>query len=207
MKNNHPPEPVHLSGDIKGEEDAPKKGNGVTVENGGGGKRILVAGIGNIFYRDDAFGCEVVRQLKLRDLPEDVTVTDFGIRSFDLAYALMDNFDTIILVDATPRGQAPGMLYLTEPDLGELENIEATATNAHRMNPVSVIRMARSHGGIGGKLFFVGCEPEVLEDESGEIGLSKKVQEAVPEAVAMIESLIAKLLGTESQNQEMAIAC
>jgi len=169
--------------------------------------KILVAGIGNVFYRDDAFGCEVVRQLKLRDLPEEVTVTDFGVRSFDLAHALMDNFDAIILVDATPRGQAPGMVYLIEPDLRELENIEAAAMDAHRMNPVSVIRMAQAHGGIGGKLFLVGCEPEILEDDSGAMGLSKKVQEVVLEAVAMIESLITKLLGTKKQDQEMAIVC
>ena len=166
--------------------------------------RILIAGIGNIFYRDDAFGCEVVRQLKQRDPPEEVTVTDFGIRSFDLAYALMDNFDTIILVDATPRGQAPGMLYLIEPDLADLEKIERTAIDGHRMNPVSVIHMAQAHGGVRGKLFLVGCEPEILEDENGEMGLSKKVREAVPEAVAMIESLVAKLLEDRKQERQMA---
>lgn len=166
--------------------------------------RILIAGIGNIFYRDDAFGCEVVRQLKLRDLPDEVTVTDFGIRSFDLAYALMDNFDGIILVDATPRGQAPGMLSLIEPDLAELERIERPAVDAHRMNPISVIHLAQAHGGIIGKLFLVGCEPEMLEDENGETGLSRKVQEAVPEAVAMIMSLVAKLLEDRKQECEMA---
>ena len=48
---------------------------------------ILVAGIGNIFMGDDAFGCEVARRLAGRTLPEGVRVVDFGIRGFDLAYA------------------------------------------------------------------------------------------------------------------------
>ena len=71
-------------------------------------KRILVAGIGNIFFGDDAFGCEVARQLALRPLPEGVRVTDFGIRSYDLAYAIMDGYEATILVDATPQGGEPG---------------------------------------------------------------------------------------------------
>ena len=80
-------------------------------------KKILVAGIGNIFFGDDAFGCEVARQLAQRPLPKGVCVTDFGIRSYDLAYAIMDGYDAIILVDATPQGAEPGTVYLIEPDV------------------------------------------------------------------------------------------
>lgn len=52
-------------------------------------KNILVAGIGNIFEGDDAFGVEIVQRLCRRPLPDGVTVRDFGIRGLDLAYALM----------------------------------------------------------------------------------------------------------------------
>ena len=45
--------------------------------------RVLVAGIGNIFLGDDAFGVEVVNGLALRDLPENVCLADYGIRSYD----------------------------------------------------------------------------------------------------------------------------
>ena len=64
--------------------------------------KILVAGVGNIFLGDDAFGVEVARSLSKRQLPESVTVKDFGIRGFDLAYALLDPWDAVILVDALP---------------------------------------------------------------------------------------------------------
>ena len=70
--------------------------------------RILDAGIGNIYMGDDAFGCEVVRALAARPLPDSVRVTDFGIRSYDLAYAIMDQNDVVILID----GQQLGLDFL-----------------------------------------------------------------------------------------------
>jgi hypothetical protein len=52
------------------------------------GERILIAGIGNIFLGDDAFGAEVAQRLARRSLPDGVRVVDYGIRGFDLAYAI-----------------------------------------------------------------------------------------------------------------------
>ena len=157
-------------------------------------KRILVAGIGNIFFGDDAFGCEVARQLALLPLPEGVRVTDFGIRSYDLAYAIMDGYEATILVDATPQGGEPGTVYLIEPDVKKLDEMPEEAVNAHSMNPVRVLQMVRSLGGQPGWLRVVGCEPAVLEVEEGAMGLSEKVQAAVAPAIEMIESLIQEIL-------------
>lgn len=154
--------------------------------------RILIAGIGNIFLGDDAFGVEVVNELARRHLPDGVLVRDFGIRSYDLAYAMMDGYDVTILVDATPQGQPPGTLYLIEPDLGGLDHLEDEAVNAHSMNPVRVLQMLRAFGSRPGRLYLAGCEPGVLE--SDEISLSEPVRAAIPEAVVMIESLIDDLL-------------
>lgn len=157
-------------------------------------KRILIAGIGNIFYGDDAFGVEVVRQLAHRDWPEPVDVVDFGIRAYDLAYALSLDYAMVVLVDAVPGGKTPGTVCLIEPDLNHLETLEQAAVDAHSMNPVSVLRMAKSLGGAAEKLFLIGCEPAVLECENGEMSLSKPVQAALPRAVEMIESLVAEFL-------------
>src|SRR5579884_4296763 len=80
-------------------------------------KRILIACIGNIFLGDDGFGVEVARRLMHRQYPEGVQVRDFGIRGIDLAYAMLEDYDSLVLVDAVPRGSPPGTLYLIEPDL------------------------------------------------------------------------------------------
>jgi hydrogenase maturation protease len=158
--------------------------------------RILIAGIGNIFFGDDGFGCEVARQLEQRSLPANVRVTDFGIRSYDLAYALTEGYDTVILVDATARGEAPGTISIIEPELDRLHESEPALADAHSLNPLSVLQMAQSLGSLPDEMLLLACEPAVLETE--EIGLSPQVRAAVAQAVEEIESLVKTL----SQNQE-----
>jgi hydrogenase maturation protease len=104
-------------------------------------KRILIAGVGNIFHGDDAFGVEVARALSARPLPEQVTVEDYGIRAYDLAFALTDNYDAVVLVDAMPRGKPPGTVSLLKPYVSQLGNLEDVAVDAHTLNPLSVLKM------------------------------------------------------------------
>jgi hydrogenase maturation protease len=167
--------------------------------------RILIACIGNIFLGDDGFGVEVAKRLLRRKLPEEARVVDYGIRGFDLAYALMDGYDVTIFVDATQRGGEPGTLYVIEPDLEELDRSEATLVDAHAMNPVKVLGLARSMGAEFGRILVVGCEPATLGPEEGQMGLSEPVEAAVDEAVGLIESLIATTL-RESKEVEVNVA-
>jgi hydrogenase maturation protease len=157
---------------------------------------ILIAGIGNIFLGDDGFGVEVIRRLEGRNLPKGVRVTDFGIRGFDLAYALQDGYETTILVDACPHGDAPGTLYIIEPDLkeGDEPGAPQPMIEAHAMNPVSVLRMARAMNIEVRNILIVGCEPESLGGDEGRMGLSAPVEAAVDEAVKLVESLIGRVL-------------
>ena len=155
--------------------------------------RILVAGIGNVFLGDDAFGVEVVRELTRSELPEGVNAVDFGIRGYDLAYAIMDGYAATILVDTTARGNPPGTLYLIEPDQGELAKLEREVPDGHSLGPVQVLGLVRSLGGEIADLYLVGCEPAVLETEDGQIGLSEPVQAAVSQAVDMIRTLVKDL--------------
>jgi hydrogenase maturation protease len=161
--------------------------------------RILIAGIGNIFLGDDAFGCEVARRLAARELPPDVRVVDFGIRGFDLAYALLDGYEVTIFIDATPRGEAPGTLYTIEPDLAQLDEIDAEGmmVETHGMNPLKVLSMVKSMGGEFKRILLVGCEPAPLESEEGYMGLSEPVEAAVDEAVAVVQSLVKQILAED----------
>jgi hydrogenase maturation protease len=157
---------------------------------------ILVAGIGNIFLGDDAFGVEVARRIAGLDLPASVRVADFGIRGFDLAYALQDGYETTILVDACPHGEAPGTLYVIEPDLKALDGPDAApaTVEAHAMNPMNVLRMAKAMNIEIKNVLLVGCEPETLGGEEGQMGLSAPVEAAVDEAVKLVASLVNRIL-------------
>jgi len=160
--------------------------------------RILIAGVGNIFLGDDGFGVEVAQRLMRRPMPDGVRVVDFGIRGFDLAYALMDDYDAVVLVDALPRGDAPGTLYTIEPDLRALDvpAAEDAAVETHGMNPLKVLGMVKAMGGQPKRLLVVGCEPEASVDgeDIERMGLSDPVAAAVGPAVGMVESLVANIL-------------
>jgi hydrogenase maturation protease len=157
-------------------------------------RRILVAGVGNVFLGDDGFGVEVVRRLAGRGLPEGVEVVDFGIRGMDLAYALQDDYDVVVFVDATPRGEEPGTVYLIEP---EIEEDGGVVLDTHGMDPVKVIKLARALGAKPTRTLVVGCEPQLVvsgEDyEDMLMELSEPVRAAVDEAVKLVESLVEEI--------------
>ena len=156
--------------------------------------RILVAGIGNIFLCDDAFGVEAVNLLATRPQPDGVRIVDYGIRSYDLAYAMLDDHDAVILVDAAPRGGEPGTLYVVEIDVDDAAAERDTEGrglefDAHRMDPVAVLRLVRHLGGRPRRVLLVGCEPATFGDDT-EMGLSEPIATALPEAVRLIEEVI-----------------
>jgi hydrogenase maturation protease len=157
--------------------------------------RILIAGIGNIFLGDDAFGVEVARRLMNLPWPEGVRVADYGIRGFDLAYELMDDYDAFILIDAVPRGEAPGTLYTIEIDVNDLGETasEEVSFDAHALHPLRVLQMVKAMGGRPKRVLLVGCEPEALSGEEqfeGRMGLSAPVEAAANEAAGMVGSLV-----------------
>jgi len=167
--------------------------------------RILVACIGNIFLGDDAFGVEVARQLERGSWPSGVAIRDFGIRSYDLACALGEGYETVILVDATSRGGTPGTVYLIEPELSDLGPARETSLDGHSIDPVRALRMAAALGGRPGRVYVVGCEPGELEDPDGSMGLSDAVRGAVPTAVELVGNLVGQLLrGTDSETSQEA---
>jgi hydrogenase maturation protease len=166
---------------------------------------ILVAGIGNIFLGDDAFGVEVVRRLVGLQLPESVRVADFGIRGFDLAYALQDGYETTILVDACPHGEVPGTLYVIEPDLKALDDPDdpQAVVEAHAMNPMNVLRMARAMNIEVKNVLLLGCEPETLGGEEGQMGLSAAVEAAVDHAVKLAEAIFNRILNGDRFDSDL----
>jgi hydrogenase maturation protease len=144
---------------------------------------VLVAGVGNIFFGDDGFGSEVARVLAAEPIP-GAKVEDYGIRGLHLAYELVSGYDRAIVIDAVPRGGAPGTLYVIEPDVAA----PATAPDAHRMDLENVFAFMRTIGGEAPPITIVGCEPSAAEEE---IGLSDPVRNAVQPAADLVRRLVA----------------
>lgn len=148
--------------------------------------RTLVAGVGNVFQRDDAFGVEVVRLLAERRWPDGVEIADFGIRGIHLAYELLDGCDLLVLVDAAARGLDPGTVTVLEVTPGDGPP-PAAVMDAHGLAPDQVFGAIASLGARPGRTLLVGCEPA---DVSPGMGLSDQVREALPHAVRAVEEII-----------------
>jgi hydrogenase maturation protease len=164
------------------------------------GTRVLIAGIGNVFLGDDGFGVALAGRLAQRELPAGVEVVDFGIRGMDLAYAMQDAYDAVLLLDATPRGERPGTLYVIEPELEEGE----AAIDTHGMDPVKVLALARALGGRPPRTLVVGCEPQTRmsdDDEHVVAELSEPVRLALDEAARLVESLLAELTEPDTEKE------
>jgi hydrogenase maturation protease len=157
--------------------------------------RVLVAGIGNIFMADDGFGVEVAKALVGRDLPAGVDVVDFGIRGMDLVFSLGEGYDIAVFVDAVPRGDVPGTLFVIEPEIHA--DGEPVMLDAHGMDPVKVLQLAGQLGPVPERILVVGCEPQVRMsgDEETLVGdLSAPVRAAIGPAADLVENLLGDLL-------------
>jgi len=163
-------------------------------------KRVLVAGVGNLFLGDDAFGVEVVRELVLRPRPPHVTIRDFGTRGLELAYTLVDGVDALLLVDTVRRGHQPGTLSVLAPDFEREQESEALLGPGHGVDPCRVYGLVRALGGSMPKTRLLGCEPLSFgSDEEPMLALSAPVRDAVARSLPLIEQLFLELGAEDSE--------
>jgi hydrogenase maturation protease len=104
----------------------------------------------------------------------------------------------VLLLDATPRGQAPGTLYVIEPDTDDGE----VGFDAHGMDPLKVLALARALGGPLPRILVVGCEPRTVmtgEEEDVVAEISEPVRAALDEGVRLVEALLEDLTTSPSE--------
>jgi hydrogenase maturation protease len=168
-------------------------------------KRILIACIGNIFFGDDAFGVEVAHTLVNRPVLEEVLVCDYGIHGLDLAFALLDEYEAVILVSTLRQGGQPGTVYLIEPDPADISasTDQPMMIESYSLNPMRILAFAQSMGARLNRILLIGCDVETPRTpEDCAVALSPLVQAAIPIAIEWIELLIPRIL-----NQDFDASC
>lgn len=158
--------------------------------------RVLVAGIGNVFFGDDGFGPSVASRLALKGSGNPFEAADYGIRGLHLAYDLVEGgYSSLVLVDALPMNEPPGTLAVVKPNeqpelLGHLDG--------HSMSPVAVLGAL---GALGESVpcLVVGCQPGSLEPG---MLLSAPVQAAIEGAVALVEEVAREEAGRLAAAEE-----
>ena len=114
-------------------------------------------------------------------------VRDYGIRGVHLVYELLNGYDLFVLVDAAPRGEAPGTVTVLEVDLPGPQT--QPVLDAHSLTPDAIFGLLSSLGGHPGRSLVVACEPA---DIDAGMGLSDPVRAALPHAVRAVEEILAE---------------
>ena len=166
-------------------------------------KQILVAGVGNAWLQDDAFGGECARRLEAGGVPSGVTVMDFGTGGLDLAYEIMRGYDALVIIDASRRGGEPGTLYVIEPSMDDLAGSieDGDVINPHGMDTQTVLRFVGAIGGFSGRVVVIGCEPGEV-DEVG-LGLTPPVAAAVERALELVLETVGRLKDDAAYEQRV----
>jgi hydrogenase maturation protease len=77
-------------------------------------EKIMILGVGNILLNDEGIGVHVVKYLEKQKLPPNVDLLDGGTGGFYIL-SVLEEFQNIILIDATIDGNKPGTLTVLEP--------------------------------------------------------------------------------------------
>jgi len=170
-----------------------------TGRGNGNGRRVLVAGIGNVLHGDDGYGVAVAQQLAQRpDLPRNVKVVETGIGGISLVQELFDGYDVLLIVDAVDRKGAPGTLFLLETEVQDLaewpqEQRQEFLANMHMTTPSRALILARALGVLPPSIYMLGCQPTLYDELV--IGLSPPVERAVELSVERLIGELRQLTG------------
>jgi len=156
--------------------------------------QVLVAGVGNSWLTDDAFGGAVAARLADSELPEGVRVFDFGTGGLDLAYEAMRGYAALVILDVSRQGGDPGTLYVMDADPEDVAPIDdGEVVNPHGMDPLTVLRFLKTIGGWPGRVVVIACEPGEVEEMSLE--MTPEVRAAVERASELVLETVDGLRG------------
>lgn len=144
---------------------------------------ILVIGCGNILFEDDGFGPAVTVALeehfKDKELPENVMIIDAGTGGPYYVFSIPNEiWKKLIIVDIVDFGAEPGTIRIfdvNELPEGSYENVHSWPVNQplHELNDKV-------------EILVIGCQPESVSAPDVKLGLTKSVEDAIPETIQII---------------------
>ncbi len=112
---------------------------------------VLVLGVGNVLLGDEGAGIHAVRRLEEEEWPPHVTLLDGGTGGFHLL-SLFQEYERIVLIDATMDGKPPGTVRIIRPrfasdypktlsahDIGLKDLVESAALLGHTPDVVLIV--------------------------------------------------------------------
>lgn len=151
---------------------------------------ILVAGLGNIWMRDDGIGVRVVRELAGCYKTEgQVEFLEAGMSGMRVLHALAGR-RAAVLVDCACLDQPAGAWRWFEPD--EVVSRQSLRGLVHEGDVLAVLELSRSLGECPDQIQILGIQPAVVEP--GE-GISPGLEARLPEYVECLAAQLRAWLG------------
>ncbi|MEY8487899.1 hydrogenase maturation protease [Parabacteroides sp. ASD2025] len=146
-------------------------------------KDILVLGVGNLLLKDEGVGIHVIRTLEKEELPSNVSLMDGGTGGLHLISWIQD-YDRIIMVDATLDSNPPGTVRLIRPRYATDFPPLMSAHEIGLRDMIEAMILTEKLPDI--QLIVVSAE------DISEVGmeLTPVVEAAVPKVVEMIKQII-----------------
>jgi len=138
---------------------------------------------GNILASDDGIGPVIAKELQSLSLPENVEVIDAGTPGLGLLDMILGTRKAII-VDATITGTEPGTIRKLNID--QLVTREELKLSLHDLSIVEALNIAREvfPEKMPRELVVIGIEGESIAKPK--VGLTRRVEKVVPEAVEAV---------------------
>lgn len=164
-----------------------------SVTADGARARVLVLGVGNLLLQDDGAGLELLERLRENPVP-GVDYVDGGTQGLALGGVLAER-DAVLVLDAVKFGVEPGTVHRIDDPL---ESRPPRAESAHEANAGDLLAAAALLGDLPSCAVVVGIEPEIVRTG---IGLSPRVQAALPAAVAVARRALEQLTTTAAEEE------
>lgn len=145
---------------------------------------VLVLGIGNVLLGDEGVGVHAVRRMEKEAWPPHVKLLDGGTGGFHLL-SLFQEFDRIVLVDATMDGQPPGTVRLIRP---RFASDYPRTLSAHDIGLKDLVESAALLGLTPDVVLIVVSVKTLPEGLNAE--LSPEVATALPRVAALVRKAV-----------------
>ena len=146
-------------------------------------KKTLILGVGNLLMGDEGVGVHAIKQLEVETLPEGATLLDGGTGGFHLL-SLFQEYDPIILIDATMDGKPVGIVTLTQP---KFASDFPRTLSAHDIGLRDLLESAQLIGPLP-KLFLVTIS--IHEIQSMSMELSEGVRSSLAAVATVVRDIV-----------------
>ena len=137
-----------------------------------GMKKIGVAGVGNVLFKDEGIGVYVVKYLEDNySFDPDIDLIDAGTLGFGLMNYLHE-YDHLIIVDTISVNDSPGSVYRLTPD--DLSGIASYHQTAHEVEVLQMLELTPLTGKMADTV-IIGIIPEDIS--KSEIGLTERLED------------------------------